>query len=182
MVRLRRDRVGSRCLAAQKRPIEAAQSSARHQSGSAQIGAAMRTFSLTSSRSLSVMLSIEVPDGRSGLRPRRPSAAPSRRSARRPGRGLPQGSARWPPGSAGPQILLQRLMRGGRALAQDGMGLLRNVLDLHAGHDAIMALLAPNCNRSFIGYLLNRRAARPRSRSRYEHVTICRRGSCRQAA
>jgi hypothetical protein len=30
------------------------------------------------------------------------------------------------------------------------MGLLRDILDLHAGHDAIMALLAPNCNRSLI--------------------------------
>ena len=38
-------------------------------------------------------------------------------------------------------------MRGGRALAQDGMGLLRDILDLHAGHDAIMALLAPKHNR-----------------------------------
>src|SRR5258708_6884577 len=70
------------------------------------------------------------------------------------------GSARWPAGPVedllhrrlvclfdqpGSQVLLQGLVRGGGALAQDGVGALRHVLDLNAGHGAIMAPMAPEC-------------------------------------
>ena len=34
-------------------------------------------------------------------------------------------------------------MRGGRPLAQDGVGLFWDIFDLHTGHGAIMALEAP---------------------------------------
>ena len=43
----------------------------------------------------------------------------------------------------GPQVLLEGLVRGSRALTQDGMSLLGHIFDLHARHDAIMALEAP---------------------------------------
>jgi hypothetical protein len=42
-------------------------------------------------------------------------------------------------------------VRGGRALAQDGVGLFRDIFDLHAGHGAIMALEAPVHNRVAVG-------------------------------
>src|SRR5487761_1386626 len=48
----------------------------------------------------------------------------------------------------GPQVLLEGLVRGGRTLAQDRMGLLRDIFDLHAGHSAIMAPQAPVRNRT----------------------------------
>lgn len=41
------------------------------------------------------------------------------------------------------EVLLQRLMRCRRSLTQHGVGVIRNVLDLHTGHGAIMALPAP---------------------------------------
>ncbi|HWD51083.1 MAG TPA: hypothetical protein VG412_01685, partial [Acidimicrobiales bacterium] len=44
-----------------------------------------------------------------------------------------------------PQVLLERLMGFRRPATKDGVGLFRNVFDLHAGHGAIMALLGPNC-------------------------------------
>jgi hypothetical protein len=37
---------------------------------------------------------------------------------------------------------------GGRTLAQDSVGLFRDILDLHTGHGAIMALEAPVRNRT----------------------------------
>jgi hypothetical protein len=43
----------------------------------------------------------------------------------------------------GPEVLLERLVRGSRALTQDGMSLLGHIFDLHARHGAIMALEAP---------------------------------------
>ena len=43
----------------------------------------------------------------------------------------------------GPQILLERLMCLGGAPAQDSVCLIRHILDLHAGHGAIMAPSAP---------------------------------------
>jgi hypothetical protein len=46
-----------------------------------------------------------------------------------------------------PQVLLQGLVSGRRALPQHRVGLLRNVLDLYAWHSAILAPRAPNCNR-----------------------------------
>lgn len=45
------------------------------------------------------------------------------------------------------RVLLQRLMRRGGSLSQHRMGLLGNVLDLHTGHGANMALEAPIRNR-----------------------------------
>ena len=34
-----------------------------------------------------------------------------------------------------------------RSLPQDSVGVFRNVFDLHTGHGAILALLAPKCKR-----------------------------------
>src|SRR6202050_2229263 len=45
----------------------------------------------------------------------------------------------------GPQVLLQGLVRGGCALAQDSVGVLWHILDLDARHGANMALAAPEC-------------------------------------
>jgi hypothetical protein len=42
-------------------------------------------------------------------------------------------------------------VRGGRALAQNRVGLFRDVLDLNTRHSAIMALEAPLHNRAVIG-------------------------------
>jgi hypothetical protein len=42
-------------------------------------------------------------------------------------------------------------MRRGCALAQDGMSLLGDILDLHARHGAIMALQAPIHNHTLTG-------------------------------
>ena len=42
-------------------------------------------------------------------------------------------------------------MRSRRALAQDSVGLFRDILDLHTGHGAIMALQAPVRNHTHIG-------------------------------
>jgi hypothetical protein len=41
------------------------------------------------------------------------------------------------------QVLLQGLVRGRRTLAKHGVRLGRDVLDLHTGHGAIMAPVAP---------------------------------------
>src|SRR5262249_25055287 len=46
------------------------------------------------------------------------------------------------------QVLLEGLVRGGRPLAQDSVGLLWDIFDLHTGHGAIMALEAPVHNRA----------------------------------
>ncbi len=43
-------------------------------------------------------------------------------------------------------------MRGRCALAQDRVGLLRYILDLHTRHGAIMALEAPIHNYTILGY------------------------------
>ena len=51
----------------------------------------------------------------------------------------------------GPQVLLEGLVRGSCALAQDGMSLLGHIFDLHARHGAIMALEAPVRKRAVIG-------------------------------
>jgi hypothetical protein len=42
-------------------------------------------------------------------------------------------------------------VRGRGALAQDSVGLFRDILDLHARHGAIMALEAPVRNQAHIG-------------------------------
>ncbi len=41
------------------------------------------------------------------------------------------------------QVFLERLVGGSRSLAQYRVGMCRDILDLHAGHGAIMALEAP---------------------------------------
>src|ERR1035437_6483062 len=48
----------------------------------------------------------------------------------------------------GSQVLLQRLMSRRRSLTQHCVGVLWDVLDLHARHGAIMALRAPSRNRT----------------------------------
>ena len=70
----------------------------------------------------------------------------------------------------GAQVFLQRLMRSGCALAQDRVGLLRHILDLHTGHSAIMALEAPIRNHPpssacALGLAANPGQARRRARS-----------------
>jgi hypothetical protein len=49
------------------------------------------------------------------------------------------------------EVLLERLVRRGGALSQDGVHIVRNVLDLHTGHGAIMALFTPKSKRATIG-------------------------------
>jgi hypothetical protein len=46
------------------------------------------------------------------------------------------------------KVFLQGLMRSRRSLAQDPVGVFRDVFDLNTGHGAIMALLAPQYKRS----------------------------------
>jgi hypothetical protein len=41
------------------------------------------------------------------------------------------------------KVFLQGLMRARRSLPQDSVGVFRNVFDLHTGHGAIMAPIAP---------------------------------------
>jgi hypothetical protein len=53
----------------------------------------------------------------------------------------------------GAQVFLQRLMRGGRALAEDRVSPLRHIFDLHARHGAILALEAPKYNHTVIGHV-----------------------------
>jgi hypothetical protein len=48
-----------------------------------------------------------------------------------------------------PKVLLQGLMRACCSFPQDPVGAFRDVFDLHAGHGAILALLAPKCKRDF---------------------------------
>jgi hypothetical protein len=43
------------------------------------------------------------------------------------------------------KVFLQRLMCARSTLPQHTMGVIWNVLDLHAGHGAILAPLAPQC-------------------------------------
>jgi hypothetical protein len=45
---------------------------------------------------------------------------------------------------AASQVFLQGLMCARSPLAQNAVGMFRDVLDLHTGHGAILALLAPN--------------------------------------
>jgi hypothetical protein len=46
------------------------------------------------------------------------------------------------------KVFLEGLMGARRALAQDSVGVFRNVFDLNTGHGAILALLAPKYKRS----------------------------------
>src|SRR6266545_64912 len=59
---------------------------------------------------------------------------------------------------AAAQVLLQRLVRRSGTLTQDGMRLFGHVLDLDTRHNAIMALLAPQCNHMRAGTRANRLA------------------------
>ncbi|OBK46855.1 hypothetical protein A5655_09200 [Mycobacterium sp. 1081908.1] len=46
-----------------------------------------------------------------------------------------------------PKVFLQGLMRAGGPLTQNSVGVLRNVLNLHARHGAILAPMAPKYKR-----------------------------------
>src|SRR5215475_2207874 len=70
----------------------------------------------------------------------------------------------------GAQVFLQRLMRGGGALAQDRVSPLRHIFDLHARHGAIMALEAPKYNRGVIGWISRVGACVRRPGTRTSHV------------
>src|SRR5262249_59626304 len=45
----------------------------------------------------------------------------------------------------GSQVLRERLVGSGRSPLEDGTGVLGNVFDLHAGHGATLAPMAPMC-------------------------------------
>jgi hypothetical protein len=72
------------------------------------------------------------------------------RAAARPVKDLIKGRFAGLLDEPGPQVLLKGLVRGSCALTQDSMSLLGHVLDLHAGHGAIMALEAPVRKRAVI--------------------------------
>ncbi len=73
------------------------------------------------------------------------------RAAARPVKDLLKGRFAGLLDEPGPQILLEGLVRGSCALAQDGMSLLGHIFDLHARHGAIMALEAPVRKHAVIG-------------------------------
>src|SRR5947209_4672297 len=46
------------------------------------------------------------------------------------------------------EVFLQRLVSFSRTAPQDGVNIVGYILDLHARHGAILALMAPKCNRA----------------------------------